>query len=162
MGPLSNWLSNFTNSWYYMQQRSLWACGRKLGDRKKIARLLATFGVGFFLACRILMYLHCSVQIRRGRKETHRSPTMATDHRMRLILRDPLQISQGIPQEVPGRNRWHSWIKLTEAVVMTMHLIHVLWLDKSSWWISFRGILSRRQATELDSQGYGRRKEHTQ
>jgi hypothetical protein len=46
-----------------------------------------------FLACRILMYLHCTVQIRRRRKETHRSPKMATDHRMRVILLDPLQIS---------------------------------------------------------------------
>jgi hypothetical protein len=34
MGPLRNYLPNFSNSVYYKQQRHLWACAKQLGDRK--------------------------------------------------------------------------------------------------------------------------------
>jgi hypothetical protein len=34
MGPLRNWLSNFSNDSYYKQQRHLWACGKEFGDHK--------------------------------------------------------------------------------------------------------------------------------
>jgi hypothetical protein len=34
MGPLRNWLPDFSNGSYYKQQRYLWACGKELGDRK--------------------------------------------------------------------------------------------------------------------------------
>jgi hypothetical protein len=35
MGPLRNYLPNFSNSVYYKQQRYLWACGKELSDRKQ-------------------------------------------------------------------------------------------------------------------------------
>jgi hypothetical protein len=35
MGPLRNYLPNFSNSVYYKQQKYLWTCAKKLGDRKQ-------------------------------------------------------------------------------------------------------------------------------
>jgi hypothetical protein len=35
MGPLRNYLPNFSNRVYYKQQKHLWACGKELGDRKQ-------------------------------------------------------------------------------------------------------------------------------
>jgi hypothetical protein len=34
MGPLRNYLPNFSNRVYYKQQKHLWACAKELGDRK--------------------------------------------------------------------------------------------------------------------------------
>jgi hypothetical protein len=35
LGPLKNWLSTFSNIFYYKQQKYLWACGKELGNHKQ-------------------------------------------------------------------------------------------------------------------------------